>query len=337
MATETKEDSTQGKNLLHLADAASIVQANQKDTQIETILNGKLTELLTLLKGQLFTNLYRKHISIASKLLYFALTTLIGKKTLGEEYVDIFIVNKKNKGLVKRYQRLLFIFGYTLGPYLIQKLISLWKRHYQTLKEEEDNENNSEEIPWETITNGLLDIHMLIFYFKGAYYDASRRISGIRYVTGHRITDDEKRIRERNSKTYKILGSVLLLQSISNYMPMVKSLTKLLTKSIFKQSVNDTNINSLDQSYRNEKLGIIKGVPDETKSHHIDLSDKDSFKFIPESSRKCILCLSDMIDPGCAPCGHIYCWKCIINWCKEKEECPLCRQTCKPQQVIPLK
>ncbi|CAB4256015.1 similar to Saccharomyces cerevisiae YDR265W PEX10 Peroxisomal membrane E3 ubiquitin ligase, required for for Ubc4p-dependent Pex5p ubiquitination and peroxisomal matrix protein import [Maudiozyma barnettii] len=333
------EDIRAEENILHLADAASIVQANQKDTQIETILNGKLNDLLTLTKGQLFTNIYSKHISIASKLLYLSLTTLIGRKTLGEEYVDIFIVNKKNKGLVKRYQRLVFIIGYTLGPYLLQKLLSLWKRHHQILNEDDDHDdsNNDGQLSWEAITNSLLDIHMLIFYFKGAYYDMSRRVSGLRYVTGHHLTNDEKRIRERNSKTYKVLGSVLLLQSLSNYIPLVKYLGQLLTNSIFKHNYRDTNIKSSDQTRINEKIGIIKGVPEESKYHHIDLSDGNCFKFIPESSRKCILCLSDISDPSSAPCGHIYCWKCIINWCTEKEECPLCRQICKPQQVIPLR
>ena len=193
------EDIRAEENILHLADAASIVQANQKDTQIETILNGKLNDLLTLTKGQLFTNIYSKHISIASKLLYLSLTTLIGRKTLGEEYVDIFIVNKKNKGLVKRYQRLVFIIGYTLGPYLLQKLLSLWKRHHQILNEDDDHDdsNNDGQLSWEAITNSLLDIHMLIFYFKGAYYDMSRCVCGVLFLTGNILTKEEKGIWER--------------------------------------------------------------------------------------------------------------------------------------------
>ena len=65
---------------LYLADAASIVQANQKDSQIENILNGKLTELLTVWKGQLFTNVHNRHISIISKLVYLQKNTLHDKK-----------------------------------------------------------------------------------------------------------------------------------------------------------------------------------------------------------------------------------------------------------------
>lgn len=334
------KESDANERTLHLADAASIVQANQKDTQIENILNEKLTELLTLLKGQLFTNVHTKHISIISKLVYLSLTTLIGRKTLGEEYVDIFIVNKSNKGLVKRYQRLVFVLGYTLGPILIQKLIKLWKlRNGSGEGDDSDDDSIAADenvISIETIINCLFDIHMLLFYFKGAYYDISRRISGLRYVTGHRLTNSEKQLKQKNANTYKILGFVLLLQNISTYMPLLKTGSQLLIKKVCTYSgktLKDSDI-SVDKT---DKSDIISNVPDDSRSHHFNLSDKDCFKFIPENSRKCILCLSDMTDPSCAPCGHLYCWKCITNWCGEKEECPLCRQTCRPQHVIPLR
>ena len=336
---ESKEVS-QDERTLHLADAASIVQANQKDSQIENILNGKLTELLMLWKGQLFTNVHTKHISIISKLVYLSLTTLVGRKTLGEEYVDIFIVNKSSKGLVKKYQRLIFVLGYSLGPFLIRKLIKMWKlRNISSDGDDSDDDSdatNDNIISIETIINCLFDVHMLLFYFKGAYYDISRRVSGLRYVTGHRLTNNEKQLKEKNSNTYKILGTVLLLQSISTYMSILKTGSQILLKTIYNYGGKTTqDPNAITD--KTDKLGTIRNVPDDSKSHHFNLSDKDCFKFIPDNSRKCILCLSDMTDPSCAPCGHLYCWKCIINWCGEKEECPLCRQICRPQQVIPLR
>ena len=55
----------------------------------------------------------------------------------------------------------------------------------------------------------------------------------------------------------------------------------------------------------------------------------------PENSPQC-LCLSPRTNVTSTICGHMFCWECIVNWCLKKPECPLCRQACRPQELLCL-
>ncbi|SJM82815.1 related to Peroxisome biogenesis factor 10 [Zygosaccharomyces bailii] len=336
---DVRKSTVEPSLLLPFADAPSIgmlentkVQAHQKDLQIESILSGKIEEVVKNLKGQLYVNERPREISIAVKLLYLSLTTLIGNKTLGEEYVDLIYVNKKGNRLVQRYRKLLFILSYTLGPYLASRLLKRWNKEATNI-EEDTNKHFS----WKDISNTLLNIHLIIFYFKGAYYDVSKRVFGMRYAIGHKVEDEEGKFRKSSSDRYKILGYFLLAQGVFKGFPLALQQFKHLL-GVTSNSL--TGKPSGEDEKAAHELGVngeIKGIPSEFQVDHVDLADPSQLPFIPPSSRKCILCLSEMMDPSCAPCGHLFCWSCIMNWCKEREECPLCRQRCLRQQILPLR
>lgn len=294
------------------------MQAQQKDAQIETILSAKLLEVVKAVKGQLFANTHPLEISIAVKLMYLCLTTLKGSRTLGEEYVDLIYVGRRGTKLVERYKKLLFIIFYCLSPYFTTKFLQKWRT------------SDKDKYSFKSVLNTLVNLHLVLFYFRGAYYDIFKRIFGLRYAVGHKVDANEAKFRNSSSNSYKFLGYILLVQGASKVIP-----------AIFRQlrsiALPDTGRINERRNWEEKGKDAITGIPEASQIVHIYLSDESQLPYIPQASRSCILCLNAMTDPSCAPCGHIFCWDCILSWCKERPECPLCRQKCQAQQVLSLR
>ena len=227
-------------------------------------------------------------------------------------------------GLVKAWRRLLFVLSYAALPYGLSKLFKRLKRRY-----EDDTPNKNgilhylAGLTFKDIMDNALSVHLLVFYLTGGFYQISKRIFGLRYAIGHDVTKEEKEFRKSSSRSYRILGGLVLLQLLAKVQPHVNTMLKMYLKSPTENATN--------------KNGILTNGSPEATARHIELSNPEIFPFISEQSRKCILCLADMTDPSCLPCGHMFCWACVMQWCNERNECPLCRQHCTKQSILQLR
>ncbi|CBK23270.2 uncharacterized protein [Blastocystis hominis] len=51
----------------------------------------------------------------------------------------------------------------------------------------------------------------------------------------------------------------------------------------------------------------------------------------------CCICLDTPSDPVVTPCGHLFCWSCLVNWLDlAHDDCPVCKGHVTRDNVTPI-
>jgi peroxin-10 len=204
-------------------------------------------------------------------------------------------------------------------------------------------------------TADVYALSLATFYFSGSYYHLSKRIWGLRYIFTRHVQASDQRA------GYEVLGVLLVLQmAVQGYLHMHNTMTTSAPDSIATghQAVTSVLVGggaevSLDpNAYSANNALLFDGVahpaagpsdvqkwthtPAASKPRY-ELDGEETMGWIGGGNRKCTLCLEEMKDPSVTTCGHVFCWTCIGDWAREKPECPLCRQTCLVQHILPLR
>ncbi|KAJ4344579.1 peroxisome biogenesis factor 10 [Didymosphaeria variabile] len=238
------------------ATSPDVIRSHQKDAYFSGVLLEQLTSLLRKVKGARYAHTYTSETRVFGELLYLGLTTLIGNRTLGEEYCDIIQVEGESGRLPALARRAAYIVSCVLGPYVLGRILPAFRKRIrakleanlkrygrQHAKAQHHTKENGSTKPVSTpigarIQNYILQnldtitslspvyaLSLATFYFAGSYYHLSKRIWNLRYIFTRHVQESDQRM------GYEVLGVLLILQmAVQAYLHLQNTMSRDITQ-----------------------------------------------------------------------------------------------------------
>ncbi|EHY60053.1 peroxisome biogenesis factor 10 [Exophiala dermatitidis] len=206
------------------APSPDILRTHEKDAYMIGQVTSEASTIVRALLGARVAHKYSGATNHLSELLYLCLTTLLGNRTLGEEYCDVIQVEDDTLRLAGLGRRVGYIASVVFAPWALGKTLPALRRRlrsklersiqHQQHKSASAGRNGKlivqkyllQHLDSLTSPSPFYAVSLATFYFTGAYYHISKRLFGLRYIFTKQIKPDEQRV------GYEVLGVLLVLQ-----------------------------------------------------------------------------------------------------------------------------
>ncbi|XP_037935051.1 peroxisome biogenesis factor 10 [Teleopsis dalmanni] len=283
-----------------------VVRSVQKDLRYTNELTEDLSDLLRLTGARNWIK-YNQLCKLLAEITYHGFASVSNLQTLGEEYVGIIKVDSKYKHIPTRFVQLIAIIlefgGETLYIHLLQKLEVYIEQQENILPDAKKKLISCIQLMQHS-PNYIKALHKSLFYLHSDKYQISKRATGINYVLIRHWIQPEFSL-----FGYKILGVITFLQVSISFLISAFEMWK---------------------EHRRKQYATLERKSSKTIIKHE--TEVESVTKAPQ----CVLCLEPRTNTSLTPCGHLFCWTCILEWLDERDECPVCRETVKKSNVIQL-
>ncbi|KAE8152558.1 Pex12 amino terminal region-domain-containing protein [Aspergillus avenaceus] len=346
------------------ATSPDIIRSHEKDIFLTSSLVNQAQNIVRSLRGARFAHTYADTIKNLTEILYFSLTTLIGNRTLGEEYCDLVQLEDDTLRLPSFMRRAGYIVCSIIVPWILQRILPAFRQRLraklersiarqqlkaqQARSEGKTSKGNAktpsfftklriqkyilEHLESITSVNPIYALSIATFYFTGSYYHLAKRFWGLRYVFTKKLDENEQRV------GYEVLGVLLILQIAVQSVLHVKKVGLSLEEEADHETEATRSGAQGDALIRSIENPASLPLMPATEARYDLEEDENAIAWIPKGQQsKCTLCLEPFKDPSVTTCGHVFCWVCVRDWVREKPECPLCRQEVLLSKVLPLR
>ena len=157
-------------------------------------------------------------------------------------------------------------------------------------------------------------LHLALFFLSARYVSLAHRVAGLRFA--HLRVD-----MPGSRPSYTGLGVLLIVQlaataavkawqAFGGWRERKRRREEEVARGSGHEAVQVRN--AIQQRMAEEKVDEADEADDSSDDQHSE-------------APQCILHLGPVRHATATECGHVYCWSCIAECCKQKPECPLCR------------
>ncbi|OAV89501.1 hypothetical protein PTTG_28677 [Puccinia triticina 1-1 BBBD Race 1] len=205
-------------------------------------------------------------------------------------------------------------------------------------------------------------LHLSIFYLTGKYFTWTKRFSGITYISDRLRPLRPDGLGRESPPSYEVLGVLMMIQVAVKVLEthrQVRRRRELLRLAsepapVLAEKESDPKKSKRVLTVDGRLIDEIMIEPEEEDDDGLGeepekekLEEQDIVEDCPEgvliddlsdqvTTRRCTLCLGPRKEQTSLECGHVFCWRCLVSWVREKPECPLCRHSVYVAELLPL-